>query len=86
MNDPIELRKTVRLILSAMPKSRPRASEELLIAQCSRRTAEPVKLPELREALEWNHARGYVDFRHNQDEERDEWFLAPAGQHKEGLA
>jgi hypothetical protein len=86
MNDPIFLRTKLRVILSALPPAFPRACEEFLIAELSRVTPEPVRVPELRAAIEWNHARGLIDYRHNPMEERDEWFLTARGRQQEGLA
>jgi hemerythrin superfamily protein len=84
MTDPIELRKRIRLILSALPEGR-RASEDLLFSK-SKSDFPDLRLDELRHAIEWNQARGFVDYRRNHDEERDEWFLTERGRQKEGLA
>lgn len=86
MNDSIEVRRKVRTILSALPPHRPRATEEFLLSQLNRFFPEPVTVVELKGGLEWNHARGFVDFRNNADEERIEWFLTESGRHKEGLS
>lgn len=86
MNDPIQLRRKVRMILSALPPNRQLASEHFILAELTRFFPEPVTVLELKGALEWNHARGYVDFRNNADEERIEWFLTQSGRLKEGLS
>ena len=84
MNDPIQLRRRVRVVLSALPPDR-RASEELLKAELDRFFPEPVTVMEMREAILWNQARDLVDYRRNADEERDEWFLTARGRAREGL-
>ena len=84
MIDHLLLRKRVRLVLAALPARR-RASERLLFDKL-RPDFPELRADELRMALEWNLGRDFIDYRHNQDEERDEWFLTERGRAKEGLA
>lgn len=85
MNDPIALRKKVRVVLSALPKDRtlPIASIFEVVARDPLLT--DLKLAEVEQAIHWNEARGLLDFQRNEDEERDEWFLTKQGWKKEGL-
>jgi hypothetical protein len=85
MNDPILVRRQLRTILSALPVNRQQVSEEFLVEQLSRFFPSKATVNELRNALEWNQSRGFIDYRHNTDEDRVEWFLTDAGKHKEGL-
>jgi hypothetical protein len=85
MNEPILVRQKVRFILSALPKNRPWTREEFLVDQLNRYLPSRVTVDELRTALEWNQARGYIEYRRNSDEECEEWFLTDSGRHKEGL-
>lgn len=84
MSDPILLRRRVRLILSALPQNR-RASEQLLFDKLLPDFPD-LKLDELRAAISWNHTKGLIEYRHNADEERNEWFLTAEGRQKEGVA
>lgn len=84
MTDPIELRKWVRITLSAFPEGR-RASKVLLFTKL-KKEFDDLRVDELTVAIDWNQAKGYVDFFHNGDEERDEFFLTDRGRAKEGLA
>jgi hypothetical protein len=83
MNDPIILRKNVRIILSTELKYR--FSETMIMQRLALLMPEPVQVPEMKTALEWNHARGYVESRYNEDAERHEWSLTDDGKQKEGL-
>lgn len=84
MNDPLFLRKQIRVILSALPQGR-KATEPFLKSMLDRETPEPVQVPELGEALEFNHSKGWIEYTHNTDTAHDEWFLTPRGRAKEGL-
>jgi hypothetical protein len=84
MTDPIELRKWVRTVLSALPAGR-RASENLMHSKLKVEFPD-LRMDELRVAIEWNQARRFVDCERNGDEERDEFFLTKQGRQKEGLA
>jgi hypothetical protein len=72
----VVLRKQVRIVLSALPAGR-RASLAVLRASLEALGFAFTDL-ELRAAVEWNHARNYVDFVTN-DYETDEWFLTEKG-------
>jgi hypothetical protein len=86
MNDPVQVRRKVRMILSALPPNRQLASEHFLLAELERFFPEHATVLEMKGALEWTHARGYIDYRNNADEERIEWFLTESGRHKEGMS
>ncbi|HMJ06370.1 MAG TPA: hypothetical protein VK474_08975 [Chthoniobacterales bacterium] len=83
MNDPVLVRRKLREVL-AMALRR-RFSEEMLLDALNRLLPDKTSVAELRTALEWNHARGWIEYRHNEEEERDEWFLTDAGKQKQGL-
>ena len=83
MTDPVDLRMFVRTALSTLPQGR-RMGETMLYTHLRQDFAE-LRVEELRAAIEWNHARGYIDFRRNHDLERDEWALTETGRAKEGL-
>lgn len=83
MNDPIQLRKKLREILAMAPRRR--FDERMLTDALNQWMPERVELDELRVAIEWNHARGFIEYRRNDDTERDEWFLTDEGKQKEGL-
>ncbi len=83
MTDPIQLRRRVRSVLSAIPKER-RLSEELLF-DTLRRDFPDLKTTDLGVALGWNQSKGYIDYRYSQDDERKEWFLTAEGWQHEGL-
>ena len=83
MTNDLLLRRRIRMILSALPTGR-RASERLLF-DLLRPDLPELRAEELRVSLEWNLGKGYIDYKHNGDEERDEWFLTERGREKEGL-
>lgn len=83
MNDPVLLRKKVRAVLALAPARR--FSEPMILDAMGGMMPEPVTHEEFKVALEWNHARNLVEYRHNEDLERNEWFLTDAGKQKEGL-
>jgi hypothetical protein len=83
MNDPVILRKKVREILAMAPRRR--FSEQMILDSLSQLVPEPVSVPVLLSTLEWNHARNLIEFRFNEDSERNEWFLTDQGKQKEGL-
>jgi hypothetical protein len=72
-------------VLSALPATRRYAHEGFILDLLNRYFPDPLSLEEFRTGLEWNHARGYIEFRKNEDEERVEWALTESGRQKEGL-
>ena len=83
MNDPIVGRKKLREVLAMAPRRR--FSEGMLIDALNRLMPEAVTTGELKSWIQWNASRDYIESRHNDDEERDEWFLTDEGKQKEGL-
>jgi hypothetical protein len=83
MNDPVILRKKLREVLAMAPRRR--FSEQMLLDALNRLVPEELTVQELKQAIEWNHAHNWIEYRHNEDEGRDEWFLTDAGKQKEGL-
>lgn len=85
MNDPRIVRQKVRWVLSTYTE-RP-LSEGVILSQLNglQELPETVTVPELKTALEWNHARELVDYRRNEDTELIEWSLTKAGKLREGL-
>jgi uncharacterized protein (DUF433 family) len=84
MTDPILLRRRVRVVLSALPQNR-RASEELLFDKLEADFPD-LKVDDLRKAIAWNHAKGFIEYHYSSDLERNEWFLTAEGRQKEGVA
>ncbi len=84
MIDATELRKQVRVVLSTR-KVDETLAEPYLHAALHRFFPEPVKAADISLALEWNKARGWVEDRWNDDEERTEWKLSERGRVKEGM-
>jgi hypothetical protein len=80
---PNELRAEIRRQLSALPPNRA-ASVGFLTKQINRTTPMICDEGAVQAALDWNHDRGWVDYRYNGELEWDEWFLTPRGQQKEG--
>lgn len=74
------LRAKVREVLQMAPTRR--FSEQMLLDGINALIADPAGLEEMREALLWNQGKGYVDYHHNGDFERDEWFLTERGKAK----
>ena len=83
MNDPVLLRKKVRVVLALAPTRR--FSEPMILDAMSGMMPEPVSFEEMKKAIEWNHSRNLIEYRHNEDLERNEWFLTDAGKQREGL-
>jgi len=77
------LRSKVREVLAMFPKRL--FTEQMILDGVNRLIPEPVELDHVRLATEWNLGSGFVDYKFNRDEERDEWFLTPRGKAKEGL-
>lgn len=84
MTDQIHLRRRVRWVLSTLPKNR-RLSETMIFDKLLPDFIE-LKRDELFAAISWNHSAGFIEYRHNIDEERNEWCLTNEGWHKEGLS
>lgn len=83
-NDPqlaMALRSRVRFILSALPKGRGLSKADLRVKLEGAPFGFAISNNdpnELDEAIEWNHARNFVDFTSN-DMEVELWFLTPKG-------
>ena len=84
MTDPIELRRWVRLVLSALPRSQ-RASEALIFQKLVGEFPN-LKVDEMQRAILWNQSLGYVDYRYDGQTERQLWALTDAGWKEEGLS
>lgn len=76
------LRQTVREVLRMAPTRR---FHERMLETSVAALGMEATIEELREALLWNQGKGYVDYTHNGDFGRDEWFLTARGKAKEGL-
>lgn len=76
------LRQSVRDVLRMAPTRR---FHESLLHTSVLALGMEATLEELREALLWNSSKGFVDYTHNGDFARDEWFLTPRGKDKEGI-
>jgi hypothetical protein len=79
-----ELRKQVRATLGTRGEDET-MPEPLLLASLISFFATAIPAPDMMRALHWNQARGWVEKRRNEDEERDEWKLTERGRVKEGL-
>jgi hypothetical protein len=79
-----ELRGEVRRQLSTMPGERA-ASVGYLTKQINKTTPLVCDEGMVQKALDWNHDRGFVDYRYNTELEWDEWFLTERGKRQEGL-
>lgn len=79
----ISLRAAVRNVLAALPAKR-RAPMAVLNSGLKALGFEASE-EQIAAAIEWNHARNFVDFTFNHDIEQDEWFLTERGRAKEGL-
>jgi hypothetical protein len=84
MNDPILIRRAVRRALALRPRDG--LTEEVIIEAVKTQGYQTLKVPELREAIEWNHARDLIEFEHNDDLDADLWKLTKKGKIKEGIA
>lgn len=73
----VALRKLVRTVLSALPEGR-RLTKPALSIRIEQDLGFPHTPAELEGAVEWNHARNYVDFE-TDDYENDAWFLTEKG-------
>lgn len=76
------LRFKIREALCLLPDGR-RAPIEMLLGMVNDLIPVPVTLADLRDPLAWNHDRGFVNFHHNLDLERDEWFITAQGRVKQ---
>lgn len=73
----IALRKLVRTVLSALPEGR-RLTKPALSIRIEQDLGFPHTAAELDQAVEWNHARNFVDFQ-TDDFENDAWYLTEKG-------
>lgn len=77
------LREKVREVLALAPSRR--FSERMILDAVNRLIPIEATLDEVKQAMEWNHDRGLIDYAFNHDEERDEWTLTRRGRDKEGI-
>lgn len=84
MIDDVTLRNQVRTTLATRPPEET-FPEPLLLSLLSTFFGTRIAADQMMRALQWNQARGWVEFRRNTDLERDEWRLSERGRIKEGL-
>lgn len=80
MNDPRLLRKHLRAVLRAKA-SNDGMTEGMIRDGLGYLVAERPTVPELKEALAWNHERGNIDFHpaSKTESEETEWYLTEKG-------
>ncbi len=84
MNDPITGKKKIREILAMAPRSR--FTERMILDALNLMMPQEATTAELAEWIEFNHSRGWIEYRKNPDAgNREEWFLTDDGKQKEGL-
>ncbi len=71
------LRKKVREVLAMAPSRY--FTEEMILDAVNELIPDKALITEVRDAIDWNHNSGYVDFRHNREYERDEWQITERG-------
>jgi hypothetical protein len=78
-NLPVILRAKVRDVLLALPAGR--KATRKMIDDSIREVFGYVDATDdhILEAIEWNHSRNYIDYSHNHDASRDEWFITDKG-------
>ncbi|MGE9266510.1 MAG: hypothetical protein ACQKBY_00315 [Verrucomicrobiales bacterium] len=77
------IRKLVRETLAMAPGYG--QTEEMLKAALDERVAGRVDLSDLRDGVEWNHGKGYVRSRVNEDTDEKEYLITEAGISKEDI-
>ena len=84
MNDPIELRKKIRAALALRPRYE---FTEIQHFEAVQRLCVPpeLDLEEFLRAREWNHEKNFIEYRLDEDLERDVWSLTDQGKLKEGV-
>lgn len=84
MKDAIKYRQWVREALAA--KAGFALTEEMLVDAVQAKMPRGLfELSDMRAAVEWNIAEGYVKSRKNEDIDEREWLITPAGLAKEEL-
>jgi len=78
-----QLRGEVRKFLSTLPKDRA-APVSWIASQINKLTGLACDEGMVQGALDWNHDRGWVDYRFNNELEWDEWFITSRGKQQEG--
>lgn len=73
-----ELRRKVREALDALPDGR-RATLPMLVEMVNSLLPLPATEAQVKEALTWNHDRGFVGKFENAELERDEWLITQMG-------
>jgi hypothetical protein len=81
----LTLRRVVREILSALPKGR-KAPVKDIVGLINNETSHVADEDSVRDALAWNHDRGWVQSTKNHELDRFEWELTADGRKQEGLA
>jgi hypothetical protein len=80
--DKATLRQKVREVLGMVPAGR-MCTESMLIESARRLVPFDVSDDEVRDAIEWNQQRGFVDFRYDAEAEVDSYFLTERGKGRE---
>ncbi len=84
MKDATKYRQWVRAALAAVPGFA--MTEEMLADAVGQKLPRGLfELSDMRAAVEWNIAEGYVKSRKNEDIDEREWLITPAGLAKEEL-
>lgn len=89
MNDPVFTNRYVREVLALValkPKPQNELTERQIFEGVKQLSREPLTVDELREAMNWNLARRYVESRNDDDLGREVFNLTLTGKQKEKLA
>lgn len=89
MNDPVFTNRYVREVLALValkPKPQNELTERQIFEGVKQLSREPLTVDELREAMNWNLARRYVEARNDDDLGREVFSLTLTGKQKEKLA
>jgi hypothetical protein len=89
MNDPVFTNRYVREVLALValkPKPHHELTERQIFEGVKQLSREPLTVDELREAMNWNLARRYVEARNDDDLGREVFSLTLTGKQKEKLA
>lgn len=79
-NRELLLRVKVREVLGL---STYRQTDEMIRDAVGQTLSPAPSIEEIKKAIEWNQARGFIEYEHNPDMERDEWALTDRGQAKQ---
>lgn len=84
MNAPADLRRHLRAALAIRPRTE---FTEVQLFESTRRLCPGGELDteEFKTALEWNHEKDFVQYRFDEDLDKDVWKLTAAGKAKEGV-